>query len=137
MRIISTLILTAALATTAASAAPSAKIQAKAEARLAKLLDGRTAGKPVDCINLRDIQSSEIIDGVGIVYRVGASKLYVNRPKDAGTLDSDDIMVTDTRTSQLCSIDTVRLVSRTSRFPTGFVFLEKFVPYTKVQAPKS
>ena len=135
MRIVSTLILTAALAATAASAAPApTKTQIKAEARLAKMLEGRSAGKPVDCIQLRDIQSSEIIDGVGIIYRVGASKLYVNRPKDARTLDSDDIMVTDTRTSQLCSIDTVRLISRTARFPTGFVFLDKFVPYTKTKS---
>jgi len=121
-------LLAAALPAQAASPAATAK----AEARLAKALDGRVAGKPVDCINLRDIQSSEIIDRTAILYRVG-SKLYLNRP-DMGqeSLDSDDILVTRTSTSQLCSLDTVRLVDRNSQFQTGFVGLGKFVPYTRV-----
>jgi hypothetical protein len=123
-------LLAAALPAQAASPAATAK----AEARLAKALDGRVAGKPVDCINLRNIQSSEIIDRTAILYRVGG-KLYVNRP-DMGkeSLDSDDILVTKTYTSQLCSLDTVHLVDRASRFQSGFVGLGKFVPYTKVAA---
>ena len=100
------------------------------QARLDKLLEGRVAGKPVSCINLRDIQGSEIIDNTAIVYRVG-SKLYVNRPRGATQLDSDDILVTKTIGSQLCRIDVVRLVDRNARFTTGVVSLEDFVPYTK------
>ncbi|RVT91145.1 hypothetical protein [Sphingomonas crocodyli] len=137
MRIISTLILTAALAATAASAAPEpTKTQVRGEARLTKLLEGRTAGTPVNCINMRDIQQTQIIDGTAIVYRVSGNKLYVNRPVHPGTLDDDDILITDTRTPQLCNVDTIRLMSRISRFPTGVVFLNKFVPYTKAPAPK-
>lgn len=101
------------------------------EARLDKLLDGRIAGKPVDCINLRDIQSSEIIDRTAIVYRVGA-KYYVNRPRSgASWLDSDDILVTRTVTGRLCSIDSVNLIDRGSRFQRGFVSLGEFVPYSR------
>jgi hypothetical protein len=101
------------------------------EARLDKLLDGRVAGKPVSCINLRDIQSSEIIDGTAIVYRIG-KRLYVNHPRGgAYQLDRDDILVTKTIGSQLCRIDTVRLIDRTSHFPSGFVSLGDFVPYTR------
>jgi hypothetical protein len=100
------------------------------EARLEKLIGDRVPGKPVPCINLRDIQSSEIVDKTAIVYRVG-SKLYVNRPQGANSLDSDDILVTRTPTGQLCRIDAVHLVDRTARFPHGFVTLGDFVPYTR------
>ena len=101
------------------------------ETRLDRMLEGRLPGKPVDCINLRDIRSSQIIDRTAIVYQVGG-KLYVNRPRGgASSLDRDDILVTNTVSSQLCSIDTVRLIDRASRFPHGFVSLGKFVPYAK------
>lgn len=107
------------------------KAYPKGEAKLAKTLEGRTAGKPVSCINLRDIQSSTIIDRTAIVYDVG-NKLYVNRPSIGATsLDSDDILLTKTHSSQLCRIDTVQLIDRTSQFNRGFVGLGDFVPYTK------
>ena len=100
------------------------------DAQLAKLLDGRVAGTPVSCIPLRSINSTTIIDDTAIVYRAGRT-LYVNRPKNPDSLDDDDIMVTKTYTGNLCSIDTVDLVDRSSRFQHGFVLLDQFVPYTK------
>jgi hypothetical protein len=106
---------------------------ARGEARLAKALDGRTAGKPVRCLNLRDIRSSEIIDRTAILYRTGGGRVYVNRPQiGRESLDDNDILVTRTFGSQLCSIDTVRLIDRNARFYSGFVGLGEFVPYTKV-----
>ena len=123
--------ITLAAAALAAAATSATAASRDPEARLDKLLAGRVAGEPVKCINLRDIQSSEIIDGTAIVYRVG-KRLYVNRPRGgAYQLDSDDILLTRSVTSQLCRIDTVDLVDRTSRFRTGFVSLGEFVPYTK------
>ena len=116
---------------TAASAAPT-KSEIKAEADLAKLLEGRVAGKPVSCINLRDIRTSRIFPGTAIMYQVG-STYYVNRPQSASFLRRDDILITDTHSSQLCSIDIVRLMDSTSRFPTGSVGLGEFVPYKKVK----
>lgn len=102
------------------------------EQQLAKLLEGRTPGKPVDCIPLSS-NSSQIIEGKAIVYRVG-SKLYVNEPRSgAESLNDDDILVTKVFGSQLCSIDVVNLVDRSSRFPRGFVSLGKFVPWTRVK----
>jgi hypothetical protein len=136
MRILTSLALGAALIAAPATAL-SPKAQAKAEARLAKVLEGRTAGKPVNCINLRDIQSTEIIDGTAIVYRTSSRRLYLNRPVGGTSLDSDDILVTNTYGSQLCSIDTVRLVNRVAQFPRGFVSLGEFVPYTRDAAGKA
>ncbi|RZM35757.1 MAG: hypothetical protein EOP67_10070 [Sphingomonas sp.] len=99
--------------------------------QMTKLLAGRVAGKPVNCISLTGSQSSQIIDGKAIVYRVGG-RLYVNTPRSgASTLNDDDILVTRTIGSQLCSIDTVDLIDRASRIQRGFVILGQFVPYEK------
>jgi hypothetical protein len=105
------------------------------EIQLQKALAGRVAGKPTNCISMSGANSSEIIDGKAIIYRVGG-RLYVNEPRSgAESLRDDDILVTRMFGSQLCSIDTVRLIDRASRFPRGFVSLGRFVPYTKVKQP--
>ncbi|MGN8000623.1 hypothetical protein [Sphingomonas sp. 22176] len=122
------------LAGAALFAAPVANAQrhrATPEEKLAKLLDGRVAGKPVDCISLSMTGASQVIDGTAIVYTLG-NTLYVNRPRGgADQLDDNSILVTNAFGSQLCSIDTVRLIDRTSYFPRGFVSLGEFVPYTR------
>ncbi len=99
--------------------------------QLAKLLEGRVAGEPVNCIPLTSVTSSQIIDGKAIVYRIG-SKMYVNTPRSgADRLDDNDILLTRNYGSQLCRIDSVQLVDRNSRFVRSFVVLDRFVPYTK------
>ncbi len=119
------------LAGTAADARP----RLTGEEQLAKLLNGRVAGKPVNCIRLSNVQSSSVIDKTAIVYGSG-STLYVQRPKSgAESLDSNDILITLLNTSQLCSIDTVQLRDRNGLFWRGFVALDQFVPYTR--APKA
>ena len=115
------------LAGAAADAAP----RKAPEERLAQALEGRTAGEPVDCIQLRTVRSSRIIDRTAILYDAGGT-IYVNRPRNgAESLDSDDIMVTKTHSSQLCSIDVVTLQDTASRMQRGVVFLGAFVPYRK------
>jgi hypothetical protein len=131
MRILPSLLLGAALIGSAAPAVAAQPDNAKGEAKLAKALAGRVAGKPVNCIPQYSITSSETIDGVAILYRVG-STIYVNRPRiGADALDSDDILVSKTQGSQLCSLDTINLVDRSSRIQRSFITLDDFVPYTK------
>ncbi|TXC72473.1 hypothetical protein FSB78_17090 [Sphingomonas ginsenosidivorax] len=106
------------------------------DAQLAKLLAGRVAGTPVNCITLSGSQSSQVIPGKAIVYRTGA-RLYVNTPRSgADSLGNDDILVTRTIGSQLCSIDTVNLIDRGSRFQRGFVILGPFVPWDRPKRVK-
>ncbi|WP_249341667.1 hypothetical protein [Sphingomonas sp. 3P27F8] len=120
-----------ALLATGASAVARPDDNGRGEAKLAKIIDGRIAGKPVDCVDLQRIDSTEIIDGTAIVYRDG-NRLYVNRPRSGReSLDSDDILSTKAWSTQLCNIDIVRLIDRTSYFPRGSVGLGEFVPYTK------
>lgn len=106
----------------------------KGEAELAKMLEGRVAGAPVRCVPTSSLGQSTVIDKTAIVYRVG-SKLYVNRPRGgADQLSDDEILVTKVYGSQLCNIDKIDLVDRTSQMWSGFVVLGDFVPYTKVKA---
>jgi hypothetical protein len=121
----------AALAATVITPTAAGTRAERGEARLAKLLDGREAGEPVDCIQLSSVSSTEVIDGTAIVYRVG-SKLYVNRPAiGASSLRRDDVLLFSNYEPRLCSIDTLRLIDNSSHFQKGFVGLSKFVPYGK------
>lgn len=132
MRLIPTLFIAAALA--AVPAASSAREKLAPEAQLAKLLEGRVAGQPQDCLPLTSLGSSQVIDKTAIVYRSG-STLWVNRPDGgADSLDDDDILVLKTTGSQLCSIDTIELRDRSSHMYSGFVSLGKFVPYRRAKA---
>ncbi|WP_375271882.1 hypothetical protein [Sphingomonas sp.] len=117
-----------ALAATSSTAAP----RPDANAELRQLLAGRVAGKPIDCLPLTTITGNTIVTGRAIVYRVGA-RLYVNEPRGDGArwLHRDDVLVTRTVGSNLCRLDIVRLLDRTSRIPGPFVSLGQFVPYTK------
>ena len=111
--------------------AADARTRLTGEQQLAKLLEGRVAGAPVDCISMSMVGGSTVIDKTAIVYDSGRT-VYVQRPKvGAESLDDDDILVTELHSSQLCSIDTVQLRDRNGHFWRGFVGLDKFVPYTK------
>ena len=113
-----------------------AKPKLDPEARLAKALEGRVAGEPVDCIQLSRVNSTRIIDRTAIIYDAG-SILYVNRPRAGGErLDRHDTLVTRTFSSQLCRVDVVRLFATGSRMETGLVFLGDFVPYRRVRGSK-
>ncbi|MFY8142451.1 MAG: hypothetical protein ACOVMT_01040 [Caulobacter sp.] len=118
----------------ALAAASSAVAQPAGEARLAKRLEGRTAGAPLNCIRLRDVRSSQVIDGVAIVYEMPGGRLLVNRPRSgAESLRSADILLTRTVSGELCTPEPVELIDSLSHFPRGFVSLGPFVPYTKPQ----
>ena len=122
-----------ATALTAVSGAAFARnaSNAEGEARLARAIEGRAAGTPTDCINLRDIDSTQIIGRTAIIYRMRNGTIFVNRPSGAAFLDRDDILVTDTHSSRLCRIDIVRLVDSGSRVPSGTLGLGQFVPYPR------
>lgn len=130
-RIALALTLGAGAATLVSAPALHARDRMAPEARLAKILDGRVAGKPVNCIFLPGVRDTEVIDKTAIVYRSGGT-IYVNRPvSGADRLDDGDIMVTRPTSSQLCSVDTVDIHDQGTHFWRGFVGLGEFVPYTR------
>ena len=129
MKTLATLLAGAALAVTGASAVL-AKSPEQNEAKLARLLEGRTAGEPVSCISALNSNRMEVIEHVGIVYDAGDT-IYVARPTDPRQLGRNDVVVIDRHSSRLCTSDVIRTVDRYQGFTTGAVFLEHFVPYTK------
>lgn len=130
MRSSLSLILAGALALTSGMA--SAAADRDPEAQIARATAGRIAGTPVDCIYLRDIRSSRIIPGTAIIYEVNGGTIHVNRPPAGAVgLRSGDTLVTDTHSSQLCSVDIVRLYDTSARMQTGSIGLGSFVPYPK------
>lgn len=131
MRVSRYLTAMAALAVIASAMPAQAKERLTGEAQLAKMLDGRVAGKPVDCVTLTQIRSTEIIDRTAIVYTTNNGTMYVNRPSGANFLDDDDILVSEPRNGQACRIDIVRLIDRGSRMSSGSVGLNDFVPYPR------
>lgn len=126
-----------ALAVAAAAAPVSAATppHPDGEAELQALLAGRVAGKPVSCLSLPLLGSSQVIEGTAIVYQSGG-RLYVNRPDGAESLNGDQILVTRTSGSQLCRTDAVDLHDRSGMFFAGFVVLGDFVPYERVKTTR-
>jgi hypothetical protein len=126
----SRLIIATAMLALAGVAAHSADRTEKNEAKLAKMLEGRTAGESVSCIPLMKSNRFEVIEGVAMVYSVNDT-LYVARPTDPKVLRRDDIIVIDRFGGQLCHTDVIHTIDRSGGYFTGVVFLSKFVPYKK------
>lgn len=127
-------IISGGLLAAALPALPAQAARLEPEARLAKRLEGRVAGKPVNCIPQFRIQSSEIFEKTAILYKAGRT-WYLNRPVSGRNfLGRDDILLTDTHSSDLCSVDIVRLLDQGSRFPSGSLGLGQFIPYTLPEA---
>ena len=120
----------ASLALTASAGVAQNRRGPDGDARLAKLLEGRVPGKPVSCISAQISNRLQIIDRTAVVYDSGGT-VYVAKPRDPRTLNSDDILVINRFGSQLCKQDIIRTVDRNSGFMTGVVFLGDFVPYTR------
>lgn len=129
MKTLATIFAGAALALTGTTAVL-AKSPAENEAKLARMLEGRTAGEPVNCISALNSSRMEVIEHVGIVYDAG-NTIYVARPTDPRQLGRNDVVVINRFGGQLCTTDVIRTVDRYQGFTTGAVFLDHFVPYTK------
>jgi len=130
MKAIATVLAGAALAMTGASAASATTLAERGEARLATMLEGRTAGEPVSCISAMNSSRIKVIEHVGVVYDAG-NTIYVSRPTDPKSLGAWDVPIFERFGSQLCKTDVVRTVDRSNGYPSGVVFLNDFVPYTK------
>lgn len=110
---------------------PASAARKSGEEQLAQLIEGRIAGQPTSCVNMRLNENLTIIDKTALVYKQG-NRLWVNRTARPETLDEDDILVIRKfGTSNLCRNDTITTLDRSSRMFNGVVFLEDFVPYER------
>ncbi|GMN03510.1 hypothetical protein [Erythrobacter sp. MTPC3] len=103
------------------------------EQKLAEMLEGRVAGEPKRCIRTRPNYRLRVIDETAYVYGSG-NTIYVQRTKDPERIDRDDILVSRRfNASQICKLDIVSTAERTLGIFTGNVFLDDFIPYTRVK----
>ena len=104
---------------------------ARGEAELAKMLDGRTPGAPVDCLSSFKRRNMEVIDHTAIVFRDGDT-LYVNRPAGVDFLTWSDIPVFKIwGSNQLCDKDMAELRDRSTGMRGAAIVLGEFVPYRR------
>ncbi|HEY6965238.1 MAG TPA: hypothetical protein VI407_08465 [Erythrobacter sp.] len=107
--------------------------QTRGEQRLARLLEGRVAGEPTQCIRSLPSQRMQTIDGAAYVYGSG-NTIWVQRTLDPEQIsDTDTLVVRRYSGSQLCRSDFMTTVDRYNGFFTGAVFFGDFVPYTRVK----
>ena len=110
-----------------------AKPMTKGEKRLARMLEGRVAGEPVNCIRTVPNQRMTTIDETAYVYGRGKT-IYVQRTANPEDIDDNDMLVSRRfNATQLCRQDVMTTADRILGFFTGAVFFEDFVPYTRVE----
>ena len=112
-----------------------AKPRMTPEQELAKLLEGREPGKPVHCISQFHTRDMRVIDGTAIVFGWG-NTVWVNVPRNAKDLDSDDVLLTRNYGGQFCDLDIVQTLDRSSHIFNGSISLGQFVPYHRVSKAK-
>lgn len=119
-----------------AAATPSerrAAEEAKAQAALSKELAGLVPGKPQTCINqfiTRDYSATSF--GDTLVYRRSVDDTrYVTHTTGCTGIgnNGDNILITNTPSTELCRGDIATTVDRVSRFQTGSCSFGDFVPY--------
>jgi hypothetical protein len=104
---------------------------AEAEAHLNKLLAGRVAGRPVNCLSTWRSDNMVTIDDNTVVFKDGR-RVYRNDFRGgscSGLGRGHYAMVTKTTGSSLCSGDIAQLVDFANGFTVGSCVLGEFVPY--------
>ncbi len=105
----------------------------RGEDQIAKAIAGRTAGRPITCIEQHNIRSTTIVSETAILYEMRDGAILVNRPPNGtGFLRRDLALITDTHDGdRLCNVDIVRLYDTTTRFDFGSIGLGDFIPYPR------
>jgi hypothetical protein len=122
----------AAMLATGAIAANASTGQERSEERLAEMLQGYEPGTPVSCISAFRSNRLTVLPYVGLVYEDGDT-IYVARAVQPRMLSHDDVPVIERFSSQICRTDVMRTVDRNMPNFSGVLFIEDFVPYTRVE----
>jgi hypothetical protein len=102
----------------------------RGEAELAKILDGRTPGAPVRCLDTTQRRNMEVVDRTAMVFKDGDT-YYVNRPEGVRFLTWSDVPVFKVWGSQVCSKDLVHLRDSSTWMQGATMVMGEFVPYRR------
>lgn len=106
----------------------------RGERSLARVVEGREAGRPVDCIDARSVVATDIVDKTALVYRTPSGQLYVNRPQAGAKVLTRDMVTRQGPSGQLCKQDSLAVfwaAGGAQTRPVAYVGLGEFVPYSK------
>lgn len=135
MRVLHSLISVALLAgamtasVSAQSRDAAAERHARDEAKLARALEGKVAGKPLSCINLRNVRSTKTYGEQTMLYVVNARLAYRNDPPGGCPMRNDRAIITRTPGNMLCRGDIALIQDLTTGFGFGGCALGNFIPY--------
>ena len=99
---------------------------------LERMIEGRVAGEPVNCVRNFPQLRMRVIDGAALVFERGGV-LYVNIPETPGQISERDALRTRTFGTRLCRTDIVTTFERSNGIYTGNISLGEFVPYRREQ----
>jgi hypothetical protein len=96
----------------------------------------RPAGKAVDCVQLRQINSTRVRDDKTIDFHMLGGKIYRNTlPYSCPGLGFEEKFMYKTSLSQLCSVDIITVLTNAGGLNRGASCgLGKFQPMAKVRA---
>jgi hypothetical protein len=134
LMLFSALISMSAMACTASDVeSTAAPLTSKQAALLESNLKGRTAGKPVNCVNNSSTDNLIRVSDSILLSRGPGSTVYVNNLRSAcpGLARDNDIMVIETHGSGYCQGDLIRLVDRSTGMQGPVCSFGEFTPYRK------
>jgi hypothetical protein len=127
MRFLPTFAAAAALSAGAIAAAPRDRAP---DAAYQKLIAGKTAGQPQDCIDTRFTRPQLSASGTKLLYRVSDKLVYVSETGGGcENVGRGDALVTRQFQTRLCRGDIAQTIDLPARIPTGSCALGAFVPY--------
>ncbi len=115
--------------------APPAAVSAETESRLAAEIEGRTAGRPQNCVRSRDLLGNRSAGEGAFIFNTRSRNLiYVNRPP-AGCpeLRPGLALITRTPSTSLCAGDIVEVFDPLTGFARGSCGLGEFTPYRRMR----
>ena len=105
----------------------------RGEQKLAKMLEGRVAGEPQNCIRTIGSRSLTSIDDTALVYKDG-NPIWVNYTRTPESIDdSDYLVIKKFSATSLCRTDQIQTYDRMGDFFSGVIMLDEFVPYRKAE----
>lgn len=105
---------------------------AEAEAQLSKMLAGKTAGKPVSCLQSWQSGNMVVIDDNTVLFRDSPTRVYRNDFRGYGCQNLGSghyTLVTRSSGPSLCSGDIAQVVDLGSGINLGSCVMGDFVPY--------
>ena len=111
MRLLAPLLISAVLGTSGCAAAGSDRGEPSAASDEQAV---RMIGEPKSCIMRSSIRSTDVVDDQTIDFRMNNGDIYRNRlPQKCNGLGFEEAFSYETSTSQLCSVDIIRVLDQT------------------------